>query len=221
MWSSDALFSHSIQLLPLLNNPLNIELLSRHILQSPAIWIDGTQTSQRHLRIVSGFRASLRWKVKDLEEANSGICIDEWIVAIGRGAIGNGTTSDEWKLMVAPAWRHMLMFTGLRSATTDETNVQIKTKKALEHAYIRALFETIGEVHTRDVVEGKLCLRSKSTNIISIVVNSVINGVHKPFDHGPSIFLWQNRWAPLIPGRCHVFPFDWLLQRYSTSSAFS
>ena len=93
--SSDALFSHSIQLLPLLNNPLNIELLSRHILQSPAIWIRGTQNPQRHLRIVSGFRASLGWKVKDLEEGKGGLNLDEWIVAIGRGAIGNGT----------PVWR--------------------------------------------------------------------------------------------------------------------
>ena len=46
------------------------------------------------------------------------------------------------------------MFTGIRSAITDETNVQNKTKKALEHAYLRALFESIGETHTRDVVEG-------------------------------------------------------------------
>ena len=87
---SDALFSHSIQLLPLLNNPLNLELLSRHILQSPAIWVDGTQDSQRYLRIVSGFRASLGWKVKDLAEWKGGVSVDEWIVAIGRGAIGNG-----------------------------------------------------------------------------------------------------------------------------------
>jgi len=53
------------------------------------------------------------------------------------------------------------MFTGLMSATTDETNVEMKTKKALEHAYVRALFETIGGVHTRDVVEGKFCFHSK------------------------------------------------------------
>lgn len=152
--NSDALFSHSIQLLPLLNNPLNIELLSRHILQSPAIWIAGTQNPQRHLRIVSGFRASLGWKVKDIEEGKGGIGIDEWIVAVGRGAIGNGRPSREEILMVAPAWRHILMFTGIRSAITDESNVQKKTTKALEHAYLRALFESIGEVHARDVAEG-------------------------------------------------------------------
>jgi hypothetical protein len=47
---------------------------------------------------VSGFRSSLRWKVKDLEEGKGGICIDEWIVAIGRGAIGNGSMSEEIEL---------------------------------------------------------------------------------------------------------------------------
>ena len=66
------------------------------------------------------------------------------------------TVAFSWKgiLMVAPAWRHILMFTGLRSAISEETNVQNTTKKALEHAYLRALFKSIGDIHTKDVVEG-------------------------------------------------------------------
>ena len=39
---------------------------------------------------MAGFRASLRWKVTDFDEGKGGIDIDEWILAIGRGATGDG-----------------------------------------------------------------------------------------------------------------------------------
>ena len=84
------MFSQSLHLLSLLNNPLNLEILARHILRSPAIWIDDGKAAQRYARIVSGFRASLGWKAVDLEEGKGGISLDDWIVALGRGAIGVG-----------------------------------------------------------------------------------------------------------------------------------
>jgi len=86
---SDRLFAHSIQLLPLLNNPLNIELLVRHILQSSAIWLQEAESAQRYSRILAGFRASLGWKVTDLQEGKGGIGLDEWVLSAGRGATGN------------------------------------------------------------------------------------------------------------------------------------
>ena len=45
------------------------------------------------------------------------------------------------------------MFSGLRSAISEETSVTIETKKALEHAYVRAFVENIGDT-TRDISEG-------------------------------------------------------------------
>jgi hypothetical protein len=87
---SDTLFSRSIQLLPLLNNPLNIELLTRHILKAPTLWPAEAHSLQRYTRILAGFRASLGWKVLDLQEGKGGVGIDEWILAAGRGAIGDG-----------------------------------------------------------------------------------------------------------------------------------
>lgn len=39
---------------------------------------------------MAGFRSSLGWKITDFEEGKGGINIDEWIIAAGRGAIGNG-----------------------------------------------------------------------------------------------------------------------------------
>jgi len=51
------------------------------------------------------------------------------------------------------------MFSGLRSAFSETIVVQNKTKKALEHAYIRALYESFGNT-TREIAEGtvpKLC----------------------------------------------------------------
>jgi hypothetical protein len=45
------------------------------------------------------------------------------------------------------------MFSGLRSAISEETVVQKKTKRALEHAYLRAFFSAIND-STRDIAEG-------------------------------------------------------------------
>jgi hypothetical protein len=47
----------------------------------------------------------------------------------------------------------LLLFAGLRSAITEETVVQKKTVKALEHAYVRAFSRGIGET-TGDIAEG-------------------------------------------------------------------
>jgi hypothetical protein len=102
---------------------------------------------------LGGFRASLRWKGTDLDEGKGGIDIDEWILAIGRGATGDGMSKLTVVLTVVPTWRHLLLFAGLRSAVTEETVVQKKTVKALEHAYVRALSRGIGET-TGDIAEG-------------------------------------------------------------------
>lgn len=45
------------------------------------------------------------------------------------------------------------MFAGLRSAISEETKVRNKTKKALEHAYVRAFFNAVTGV-SGDVAEG-------------------------------------------------------------------
>jgi hypothetical protein len=84
----DALFSRVITLLALLNNPLNIELLVRQTLESPVIWISEDKHTERCVRILSGFRSALGWKLSDLKEGKGGITLDEWIPAIGRGATG-------------------------------------------------------------------------------------------------------------------------------------
>ena len=85
----DALFSQSIHLLTLLNNPLNVELLTRHILQSPAIWGPTPRPVQRYTRIVAGFHSAVGWKLTDWNEGEGGLSIDDWILAIGRGATGS------------------------------------------------------------------------------------------------------------------------------------
>ena len=38
------------------------------------------------------------------------------------------------------------MFAGLRAAISEKIVVRTKTKRALEHAYVRALFGSIGEI---------------------------------------------------------------------------
>jgi len=152
----DSLFSRSIHLLSALNNPLNLELLTSHILQSPAVWIVGTNPIKRYTRILAGFRAALGWKVSDIEEGKGGINIDEWILAVGRGASGSGINNplNPW-LIVAPAWRHLLLFAGLRSAILEEGTVKTKTKHALEHAYLRAFLQGTTS-RDKDITEGTL-----------------------------------------------------------------
>ena len=150
----DSLFSRSIHLLSVLNNPLNLELLTSHILQSPAIWIADSHNLKRYTRILAGFRAALGWRVSDIEEGKGGINVDEWILAVGRGASGASINKPLNSLLtVAPAWRHLLLFAGLRSAISEETTVKIKTKHALEHAYLRAFLQGITPID-KDIAEG-------------------------------------------------------------------
>ncbi len=54
---------------------------------------------------------------------------------------------------LAPAWKHLVMFSGLRSGISEATMVMKKTKMALEHAYVRAFFGAIDDI-SRDVAEG-------------------------------------------------------------------
>lgn len=55
--------------------------------------------------------------------------------------------------IVVPPWKHTLMFSGLRSRISEDTDIQNKTRKALEHAYLRAIFNAV-ENTTRDIAEG-------------------------------------------------------------------
>ena len=88
----------------------------------------------------------------DIREGKGGIALDEWIVSVGRGAIGNGIAFLLMIIDLVPAWKHLLMFSGLRSAISEEMNVLKKTKQALEHAYVRAFFDAIDDA-TMDIAE--------------------------------------------------------------------
>ena len=66
---------------------------------------------------------------------------------------------------LAPVWKHLLLFSGLRSAISEETKVMKKTKMALEHAYVRAFLGAMDDV-TRGVAEGSLFSISRLTAAI-------------------------------------------------------
>jgi hypothetical protein len=142
---SDSVFSRSIHLLSLLNNPLNLELLSSNILQSTAIW-PAESSTPRYLRILSGFRSCLHWKLTDLKEGKGGIGLDEWILAVGRGASGNSMQIMA-RVDVGEPWKHLLLFSGLRSGVTEEEEVSRSAVKALEHAFVRAFKRAVGEAN--------------------------------------------------------------------------
>jgi len=57
------------------------------------------------------------------------------------------------KADVASPWKHLFLFSGLRSAINEEMPVSKSTKRALEHAYVRA-FSNVSEDIPKDIAEG-------------------------------------------------------------------
>jgi len=83
-------------------------------------------------------------------------------------------------LIIALPWRHLLLFSGLRSALKEDVQVSNKTKRALEHAYVRGLVEAMDTV-TMDISEGTICQRVLLTG--SDFVHAGFDGTYEPVNH--------------------------------------
>lgn len=110
---TDRILSSTTSLLTTLSNPLNITLLTSHLLTAPAIWsqVDGLQTS---FRIISVYNtAAINVRKNELEShpkphdayqprRGGGIGADDWTKAVLKGLDDR-----------SPRWQHVLVITGI------------------------------------------------------------------------------------------------------------
>ncbi|CCU82131.1 peroxisomal membrane protein Pex17 [Blumeria hordei DH14] len=135
------LFSNTTQLLATLKNPLNLTLLTSHLLTAPAIW-SGMEDLEISLRIISLFNTTASavqrqnlGRQPDNSVSHSlqhgvGIGCDDWVKAVVRGLNEK-----------SPRWRHVLVLSGilLGMFNSGEAGISNGLKDTLEHATVTAI----------------------------------------------------------------------------------
>ncbi|EPQ62089.1 hypothetical protein BGT96224_2937 [Blumeria graminis f. sp. tritici 96224] len=137
----NVLFSNTAQLLATLQNPLNLTLLTSHLLTAPAIW-NGMEDLEISLRIISLFNTTASavqrqnlGRQPDNSVSHSlqhevGIGCDDWVKAVVRGLNEK-----------SPRWRHVLVLSGvlLGMFNSGEAGISNGLKDTLEHATVTAI----------------------------------------------------------------------------------
>ena len=130
------LLGSAASLLTLLSNPLNVTLLTSHILSAPAIWCnpDGLRTP---LRILSVFNVASIQKLENETPlkvvapypASEGLAKEEWVKAVIKGA------NDR-----SPRWKHLLLLGGLLLGfeSQDRHSLSPSLRRTLEGAIVKA-----------------------------------------------------------------------------------
>ncbi|RKF58105.1 Peroxisomal membrane protein PEX17 [Golovinomyces cichoracearum] len=136
----DLIFSNTISLLTSLTNPLNVTLLTSHLLIAPAIWNrpNGIATSYRIISLFNNAAISIR-KDEPLSHSNInetlrlnrvGIESNEWVKAVVKGLDERGAR-----------WRHTLVIAGILLGM-DGQNGRILSRKLrnnIENAMVTAI----------------------------------------------------------------------------------
>lgn len=111
---NNRVLSSTTSLLTTLSNPLNVTLLTSHLLTAPAIWnqIDGLRTS---LRIISVYNTAALTVHKHQLEGGSTKPYDAY-----QPRLGGGINCDDWAVAVvkglddrSPRWQHTLVIAGV------------------------------------------------------------------------------------------------------------
>ncbi|KAH8673586.1 peroxisomal membrane protein Pex17 [Xylariales sp. PMI_506] len=134
----DKIFGTTHNLLARLNNPLNISLLTSHVLTARAIWErpDGLRTS---LRIISVYSSAARRVIQNAE--------DNAKLSWGQQPTGSEVKPDQWARAVAKGaderssrWKHLLVLTGILVGMEGEGRRTLSSslKSTLEQAVITA-----------------------------------------------------------------------------------
>ncbi|KAI1878230.1 uncharacterized protein JN550_000412 [Neoarthrinium moseri] len=135
---TDKIFGTTTTLLSNLNNPLNISLLTSHLLTSRAIWElpDGLRTC---LRIISIYNTGARHLVQN-EQDNAKL---SW----GQKPVGSALRPEEWARAVAkgadersPRWKHLLVLTGILVGMESDERRALSSglRSTLEQAVVTA-----------------------------------------------------------------------------------
>lgn len=133
-------FATTTTLLSNLNNPLNLSLLTSHLLTARSIWEapDGMRTC---LRILSIFNTAAR-HVKQNDRDNAKL-------AWGQKPVGSGVRPEAWARAVAKGaderssrWKHMLVLTGvlvgMEGGGDEERTLSSGLRSTLEQAVVTA-----------------------------------------------------------------------------------
>jgi len=138
---NNRILSSTTSLLTTLSNPLNVTLLTSHLLTAPAIWnkLDGLDTS---LRIISIFNTAAITVRKNQLEGQSkpydayqprqggGIACDEWAKAVIKGLDDR-----------TPRWQHILVICGVLIGMEGQERQGLSRglRVTLEHAMVTAV----------------------------------------------------------------------------------
>ncbi|ORY69727.1 uncharacterized protein BCR38DRAFT_419914 [Pseudomassariella vexata] len=138
---TDRLYSTTVTLLTNLNNPLNVSLLTSHLLTARAIW-ESPDTLRTCLRIISIFNtAAIHVLRNELDNAK---------LSWGQTPVGSGVGRDKWARAVAkgadersPRWKHLLALTGIlmgmeNKDLEERTSMSWGLRSTVERAVVTA-----------------------------------------------------------------------------------
>ncbi|KAH7412979.1 hypothetical protein BKA64DRAFT_660020 [Cadophora sp. MPI-SDFR-AT-0126] len=158
---NNRILSSTTSLLTTLSNPLNVTLLTSHLLTAPAVWskIDGLDTS---LRIISIFNTAAITVRKNQLEGHSkpydayqprqggGIPCDDWAKAVVKGLDDR-----------TPRWQHILVICGVLIGMEGQERHGLSRglRITLEHAMVTAVNLALDSPSTAGIIgSGSLVL---------------------------------------------------------------
>ncbi|ETS79960.1 hypothetical protein PFICI_07489 [Pestalotiopsis fici W106-1] len=156
---TNKIFATTTTLLSNLNNPLNITLLTSHLLTARAIWEapDGLRTC---LRIISIFNTAAKHVIQNSE--NNAKLV--W----GQKPVGSELRPEDWARAVANGadersarWKHVLVLTGilLGMESNDKRTLSSGLKSTLEQAVVTAANMALGDaVQTQELGNSAIVL---------------------------------------------------------------
>ena len=154
------LLSTAATLLSLLTNPLNVTLLTTHLLNAPAVWALPSESLHIPLRVLTTFQAAsaevrAREATRDgprFQAAAGGLPIEQWTRAVVEGA---NEKCEQWK--------HVLVLGGLLIGLESHGDTRLggRLRKDLESAVVAATnlaFRDAATEASGELAEHTLCV---------------------------------------------------------------
>lgn len=159
-------------LLTILSNPLNLSLLSSHLLSAPGIWNNPSLDLHACRRIIGVYNSAAIHVVQREEQAEEKkkeendnnnnnnqllqpqtqpLTRNEWVQALigGSGAHGRAAAT-------SPAWRHLLLLGGLLIGMEGQyrQSLSMGMRRKLIHALVETVQATLKELHVSPPIAG-------------------------------------------------------------------
>lgn len=143
----DQIFGTTLTLLTKLNNPLNISLLTSHLLTARSIWESEDDGLRTCLRIISIFNTAARHVLRNEEDNKNNANKPSWGYGYQPPVVGSGVSRENWARAVAKGadersmrWKHVLVLTGLLMGLEGEERRSLSRglRATLEHAVVMA-----------------------------------------------------------------------------------